>query len=130
MKKLLSIIGLLALAIGVQAQTFGTTISGNSSYTNALIVSTSPCKLFSVSAYNSSGSTKYVQIFQTNAVPPNAAVATWSYPVAATSFLSYDFSYYGADCYPGCTVVISTTANTLTLDTANCGIQAITRPSR
>lgn len=125
--KILILIALICImAGGARAQLISTTVIGNSSYTNSLIIKTAGlCKLYAVDVYNSSGSTAYVQIFQTNAIPANGSVAVFSYPVSTLQFLSYDFSYYGADLYPGCTVCISSTANTLTLGSASFGIQAV-----
>ena len=130
MKTLFTILAGLMLATCAQAQAISTSVTGSATYTNLLPVSKSPCKLFAVSAYNSGASTEYVQIFQMATNPIAGNVPTWSYPVAAGQFLSYDFSYYGADLYPGCTVAISSTANSLTLGNADCGIQAVFKPSR
>lgn len=118
------ILCLLAVAVGVKAQSLGVNVVGNSALTNKLVVSNKTVKLFAVSCYNSSASTEYVQIFSTNN-PAAGAVPIYSYPVPATSFLSYDFSYYGADLYPQCAVLISTTQPSLTIASTNCSIQAI-----
>jgi hypothetical protein len=130
MKRIFLLIAVCGLAFCAGAQQPMTTVAGSAAYTNLMPVCAAPCKLYAISAYNSSASTEYVQIFQMATNPINGSIPTWSYPVAATQFLSYDFSYYGADVYPGCVVAISTTANSLTLATANCGIQAVFNPSR
>lgn len=127
--KTLLILFLAFAAIGARAQALNTFVVGNSSPTNSLIVSGKACKLFAVTGQNLSGSTEYVQVFQTNAVPQAGAVPTFSVPVPASpQYFSIDFSYYGADLSRGCVIEVSTTATSLTA--ANGGsstVQAIIR---
>jgi len=67
----------------------------------------------------------FVQVFQTNNVPTNATVPTFSFPVAATNYFSMDFGSYGCDL-DKITVCISTNAATLGIaGTAAAGIQAV-----
>ena len=126
MKKLLfmlALIGLLPLA--TQAQNIvQTRVIGNASYTNTLVASYKPTKLFAVTGYNS-GSLQYIQVFQSSA-PTNGMIPIFSIPVAATQYFSIDFSYYGADL-DKITVCNSSTADTLTKGSSNCGLQAIIR---
>lgn len=125
MKTFLSLLILLScIAVG-RSQALNTTVVGNSTLTNSLIVSKKVCKLYAVSCYNASANTQFVQIFATNNVPSGTMVPLYSYPAPATNFLSYDFSYYGADIYPGCYVAISTSATNLVLAPANSALQAI-----
>lgn len=125
MKKLLILIA-LASASMLQAQGIvQTRVVGNASLTNALIVSTKPTKLYSVTGYNS-GAAQYIQIFNTATNAPNGTVPIFSINVPTQSYFFYDFSYYGADM-DKISIANSTTSATLTRGAADCGIQAIIR---
>lgn len=117
----------LLLAGTVWAQSVATSVIGNASLTNSLVVSSKPgTKLYALTGYNSASSTQYIQILQTNGVPTNAVTPTFSIPVAAGNYYSFDFSTYGADLNK-ITVVVSTNAATVGLAPANTSIQAIIR---
>jgi hypothetical protein len=120
---------LLMVSAIANAQSLNTMVVGNSNPTNVLIVSHKSCKLFAVTGQNLSGGSEYIQVFGTNAAPASGAVPIFSVPVPASpQFYSVDFSYYGADISPGCTVASSSTATsyTATVNT-NSTIQAIIR---
>lgn len=125
MKKLF-LFALLLLPVAAFSQTINTTVRGDARYTNAIIVSAKSCKLFAATSYNSSASTVYLQIFQTNAIPANGAIPSYSYPIPATSFLSFDFNLYGLDL-DKCTVCISSTTPALTIQNNSASVQAIIR---
>jgi len=129
LKKLFCAVGvapLLAGASQVQAQSVPTSVRGNASLTNCLVASgRNGTKLFTVQGYLALSTSAFVQVFQTNNLPANATVPTFSFPVAATNYFSMDFGSYGCDL-DKITVCISSTAATLTLTTAaSAGIQAV-----
>jgi hypothetical protein len=125
MKTLLLTISILVAACAVQAQTVGTRVVGNAAATNSFIASsTKGTKVFAITGY--SASTQYIQVFQTNGIPANGTVPTFSVPVSAGQFYSIDFSYYGAD-FDYCTVCNSSTANSLTIGAADTSFQSILR---
>lgn len=116
---------LLFCAVAVQAQTVPTRVSGNASLTNQLNVSSRAVKLYTASAYNTSGSTVYLQVSTNN--PASGSVPIYSYPILASQYTAYDFGQYGADI-DSCTISLSTTLSTLTLASAGTGnINAIIR---
>lgn len=125
--KLLCVL-LVVLSWPALAQTTATRVSGNARLTNSLIVSSVlGTKLFTIQGYNAASATQYIQVFQTNAVPPNASVPTFSFPVASSNYFSMDFGQYGADL-DRIMVVVSTNAATLGIGATNaCALQAITR---
>jgi len=134
MKTICILILLASLALAQADQIIPTRIVGNSTVPNQLTVSAKPGKLYAVTGQNLSGSTLYIQVFQTatNAVtgatnPVAGQIPTFSVPVPASpQFYSFDFSYYGADFSPGCTICASSTASTLTLAAGSSAtIQAI-----
>ena len=126
MKKLFLLLGLIALLpLATKAQNIvPTRVIGNGTYTNMLVASYKPTKLFAVTGYNS-GSLQDIQIFQSSA-PTNGMIPIFSIPVAATQYFSIDFSYYGADL-DKITICNSSTGDTLTKGGSDCGIQAIIR---
>jgi hypothetical protein len=130
MKKLfwlvIGIMGLMASDAG--AQNLATSSRGNASLTNCLVVSArNGTKLYTVQGYLALTTTAFVQVFQTNNVPANASVPTFSFPVAATNYFSMDFGAYGCDL-DKITVCISTNAATLGIAATNAaGIQAVVK---
>lgn len=126
MGMLTAILLLFGLFLSHAASAQNTRYFGNAQYTNSLIATTNWAKLYSLTGYNSSGNVQYIQIFETNAVPANGTVPAFSMPVPATSYYSWDFSYYGLDL-DDITVCSSTTANSLTLSGTNTTFQVITK---
>ena len=129
MKKLLLAALILCAAIVTQAQTVSTVIRGDTTATNAFIVTgtnayTAGVKLYLLTGYTAT--TQYIMVFQTNAIPANGTKAMFSLPISAGQGYSFDFSYYGADM-DRITVCNSTTANTLTLGAADTTFQALLR---
>ena len=129
MKKFLLIcVGLAVVFIAIVAFAAGgpaTRTVGNGQFTNSLIVSSIPCKLYGVCGYNSTATNEFLMIFETNAVPANGTVCRIGpFPVGANQFFSVDFSFYGSDL-DKCLVAMSTTSNSLTLAGTNFTIQGI-----
>lgn len=117
---------LLAWPVRARAQLVPTSVRGNASLTNCLVATgKTGVKLYTVQGYNALTTTAFVQVFQTNNIPANASVPTFSFPVAATNYFSMDFGSYGCDL-DKITVAISTNAATLGIAATNAaGIQAI-----
>lgn len=127
-RKLLGIaLGLTALACAVFAVGGPPTrVIGNGFYTNGIVVSQTPLKLYAVTGYNSTASTAYLMVFETNAVPANGSICRLGpFPVGAGQWYSVDMSFYGADL-DKCWVGMSSTAQSLTLAGTNFTFQGIT----
>lgn len=98
---------------------------GTTALTNYRVISTTPCKVFTVMGYNSFTAQQYVFLFEAAAAPTNGQAGRFGpFPVGSDQFYSVDLSAYGADV-DKLTVGISTTSNTFTLGSSNCSIQGI-----
>jgi len=124
MKTLKSLGIILLLALPALAQLTPVGVTGNASLTNSLTVSTVPLKLYQLSGLNMAASLQYVQIFsQTNAAT-NGGTPTFSFPVNATNYFTWDFGVNGVDL-DACVVKVSTNAATLGTAPANTSLQAL-----
>ncbi len=117
------LIMVLALVALVAVAEVATRVIGNSALTNKRLVSAKAAKLYTVMGQNT-GPAQFVQVFATNALPPNDAVPVFSFAIGAGQYFSMDFGQYGADL-DAVYVVNSTTTNTLTLGSSNVSVQAI-----
>lgn len=124
MTRLLLLLALCAGTLTAGAQNIATKVIGNATYTNAIVASTRPCKLYQVLGYNSSASTQYIQVHQTNAIPANGVVPIFSFPVATGNYFSLDFGVYGVEL-DAVMICNSSTADTKTIGSTDCGIQAV-----
>jgi hypothetical protein len=122
--KCVALMGLIGL-VGPVAGAQNAAVVGNAAYTNELVVATTPSKLYAVTGYNS-GPAQFIEVFETNKPPVTGATPVFSIPVSSGQYFDLDFSYYGADL-DSIVICNSSTANTLTLGSLNCGIQAIIR---
>lgn len=99
---------------------------GDASAVKSRLVSTKPCKLFSILGQNLNAATRYIQVHETAVVPAAGATAKFSIPVAAApQYYAWDLSSVGVDL-DACTVVVSTDASTYVDPAANdATIQAV-----
>lgn len=98
---------------------------GNGFFTNGLVVSGIPCRLYAATGYNSTSTNVFLMIFETNTAPAAATVPKLGpFPVGAGQFYSIDFSAYGADL-DKVYVSMSTTSNGFTQAGTNFTFQAI-----
>jgi len=124
MKPVIILFALMLTCFASQAQTVSTRIVGTTVQTNTFVASTVPVKVFLITGY--SASQQYIMGFQTNAIPPTGARATFSVPVLADNYYSIDYGYYGAD-YQNLTLCTSTTPFTYTPGATNATFQAVLR---
>lgn len=90
------------------------------------VISTKPCKLFSVLVLNTSGSTQYIQIHETTSLPNNGQKPVLpSMPVAAGQFAAIDLGVPAGVDLAACTICNSSTADVKTIGAADCQISAI-----
>lgn len=101
-----------------------TRVVGNSAQVTSRVISTVPCKLYSVIGFNNSGATEYVQVHQTSSLPSNGAVPIFSFSVNDQQYFSFDIGIVGVDL-DAVTVAASTTLSTLTIAGATFTFQGI-----
>lgn len=88
------------------------------------IVSTVPCKLFTLLVHNT-GPDQFIQIHETATLPANGQKPVLpSIPVAANTIEAIDLGIVGVDL-AACTICNSTTATDKTIGAADCQISAI-----
>lgn len=122
--KLLFLAFLLTAVVAV-AQFIPTQVIGDTTSVASRVVSTRPCKLWSVTGYNGHSSTQYLFIFDTGTTPTNGQAGKLGpFPVGASQFYSVDLSAYGATL-DAVTIGVSTVANLFTNSATNSTIQAI-----
>jgi hypothetical protein len=125
MKKLICAVLMVTAGAAMAAALIATRTIGDTSRVASRVISTTPCKLFAVTGYNSFGSTQYVFVFESGAVPTNGQAGKLGpFPVAAGQWYSVDLSAYGADL-DAVTVGVSTSDSTFTNSATNCTIQAV-----
>lgn len=124
MKRKVSLLAVMLLISGiVLAVVPGTMVIGDATFVQSRLAKQAR-KVYSVSGYNSSNATQFIMIFEGTNTPTNGQIPTFSIPVAATNFYSYDFSYYGADLY-GVSACNSTTSQSNTFGSVSCSFQFI-----
>lgn len=83
------------------------------------IVSDGPGVLYGVRFTNTNAATRYLQVFDAEALPADAAVPLMSVPVAAGAFVALDFGAHGRAFGVGCVVCTSSTQATKTIGAAD-----------
>lgn len=116
---------LLLVAFVAMAQFIPTRTIGNTSTVASRVISTGPCKLFSVTGFNGHSATQYLFVFEIGVAPTNGQAGRLGpFPVGAGQFYSVDLSAYGCDL-DAVTVGMSTTSNLFTNSATNSTIQGI-----
>lgn len=119
MRKLLCLAFLALAAAGALGQVVrivgATRVSTCVVATNALVASTAPTQLFSVTAENSSGSDLWLLVFDATSLPANGTAPTLA-PVKITAGATggYDFNIAGCHFSNGIVAANSTTDRALT----------------
>jgi hypothetical protein len=88
---------------------------GNGALVLSRVVATRPLVLGGITGYNNKGSDLFIQIHEAAALPANATVPMYSFRAFANSVFSFALPV-GVDL-SSCTVVASTTVDSLTVDT-------------
>lgn len=101
-----------------------TRVIGNATLATSLVVSTVPCKLYTISGVNNNAAQRYIQVHNKAALPVNGTVPIFSFPVGTGQYFSFDISFQGADL-DAVTLANSTVVDALTLGSADCAFQAI-----
>jgi hypothetical protein len=84
------------------------------------VIKASPGVLYGLSGYNANAGTRYIQLFNATAVPADAAVPVFTYPVAAGAPFNIDLGVYGMGFSIGISVCSSSTGPTKTVSAADC----------
>lgn len=93
-------------------------VSDNINVTGA-VVKASPGRIYMIMGYNGNAAVRHVQIYNTTAIPADAAVPAMTFPVAANSSFSISFGNWGRYHSVGICIATSTTLATKTLGAAD-----------
>jgi len=129
MKKLILILLATVLTGSANAQSSVAIPVGTGAPVLSNIVSTTSCKVYDIAGFNTNITPVYIQVFNTNAVPANGSSPMFSIAAAAGANYFLTFGAQGCD-FDACTVVVSSTPNTLTSTATNSSIVAIIKPTR
>lgn len=89
------------------------------------VISTRPCKVFSIIVLNTLGSTQYIQVHETTSLPANGvAPKIPSFAVATGTSVVINFGPAGIDL-DALTICNSSTTATKTIGSADCMISAV-----
>lgn len=79
------------------------------------VIKAAPGLLYKVQAYNNTGATVWLQVFDAVSLPANGTIpALAPQPIAANSFAAFEFATWGRPFATGIVVAVSSTAATLT----------------
>lgn len=90
----------------------------------ALVIKASAGRLYTISVHNTGASTAYLMLFDAVSVPANGAVAPFCYKVAADSSVQLHWGDGGRGFGSGIVAVMSSTATSKTLASAEHYIDA------
>lgn len=98
--------------------------ASTTAYAASLVIKQNKGVLFGLTGYNSKGVAQFIQLHDATLLPAEAAVPISVFTVAASSNFSLDFGPKGRTFDKGIVVCNSSTAQTKTIGSADCWIDA------
>lgn len=115
-RSLIKLVALMReLVVGGTSGSSLVSAASSSGSQSSLIVKSSPGTLFTITAFNTSGSDRYLQLFDAASVPADTTVPLISLLIPSATTGAYDFGFKGLPFATGIVAVTSSAAATKTL---------------